>query len=247
MVKKLLLGGLLLIVLAVGGGVWWAYRSMDALVASAIRNFGPDITGVDVKLGGVKIVPAEGTAVLHGLKLGSPKGFKADHVLVLDDVRATLDVASLTSDVIVIKELVITKPDIIYEKGPGGSNFDALLLNVNGYVASHLAGTKEPGGGKPPSRKLVIDRLLVLECKASLSHPLLGGSTIAVALPDLQLSGIGRKSNGATADEVTRQILTALSQNLVRAVGSVNLGGAVEGVKSGVQSAGDKLKGLFGK
>ncbi len=220
---------------------------MDGLVASAIRGFGPDITGVDIKLGGVKITPAEGAAALHGLKLGSPKGFKADHVLVLDDVKATLDVASLTSDVVVIKELVITKPDIIYEKGPGGSNFDALLLNVNSYVAAHLTGTKEPGGAKPPSRKFVIDHVVLRDCKASLSHPLLGGSTVGVALPDLHLNGIGRKSNGATMDEATRQILTALSQSLGRAVTSVNLGGAVDGLKGGAQSAGDKLKGLFGR
>ena len=61
MLKKLLLGLLLLLVLAAGGGIWWAYRSMDSLVASAIRGYGPDITGVAVKLDGVKIVPADGT------------------------------------------------------------------------------------------------------------------------------------------------------------------------------------------
>ncbi len=246
--KKLLLGMLLLIVLGVGGGLWWAYRSMDGLVASAIRSYGPEITGVKVKLGSVKIVPAEGTATLQGLELGSPKGFKADHVLVLDDVKATLDVSTLTSDVVIIKELVINKPDIIYEKGAGGtSNIDALLLNVNSYVAQRLPGTQSPASGKAPGRKFVIDNVYLRNCKASLSHPLLGNSTVGVALPDLHLTGVGRKSNGATMDEVTRQILAALSQSLGRAAGNINLGGAVDGIKGGAQSAGDKLKGLFGK
>jgi hypothetical protein len=234
-VKKLLLGLLLLAVLGLGGGLWWAYRSMDALVASAIRSYGPDITGVTVKLGGVKIVPAEGTAALQGLALGSPKGFKAPHVVVLDDVRMVLDVSSLTSDVVVIKEMTISKPDIFYEKGPGGlTNIDAILRNVDAYTANHLGSGKDASGaaGKAPGRKLVIDHVYIRGAKASLMHPLLGSSSMSVTLPDLHLTGIGRKSNGATADEVTHQILGALSQSLSRSF------------SSGVM---DKLKGLFGK
>jgi uncharacterized protein involved in outer membrane biogenesis len=245
--KKIILGMVVVLLAALSAGAWWFYHSMDALVASAIRTYGPEITGVPVKLDGVKIVAAQGTAALHGLVLGTPKGFKAPHVLALDDVSMTLDVASLTSEVIVIKELTITRPDVIYERGAGGTNLDAILRNVDAYMAANLGASKDGGAKKSPARKLVIDHVVIKDCKAALSHPLLGDKTVGVSLPDLQLNGVGRKSNGATADEVTRQLLGALSQSLGRAVGTLNLDGAADSLKKGAQATTDRLRGLFGK
>ena len=73
--KKILWGFLLLLLLAIAGGAWWVYQTKDALIADAIRSYGPQITGVSVKLGGVKLEPTEGTFVISQLELGNPKGF----------------------------------------------------------------------------------------------------------------------------------------------------------------------------
>ena len=64
-----------------------------------------------------------------------------------------------------------------------------------------------------------------------------------MAVPDLHLRDIGKKSNGATAGEAAKQILGALTQNVVKATASLNLGGIdTDALKKG---AGDKFKGLF--
>ena len=44
--KKILLGIAVVVLLGIAGGVWWLYSSIDSMVASAIRKYGPEITGV---------------------------------------------------------------------------------------------------------------------------------------------------------------------------------------------------------
>ena len=110
-----------MLILALGGGVWWFSHSLDLLVASAIRTFGPEITGVSIRLDGVTIAPMDGRAALHGLVVSNPAGFPTDHVLSLGKISMTLDLDSLTKDVIVIQQISIVKPEVSYDLGPGGA------------------------------------------------------------------------------------------------------------------------------
>ena len=43
------------IALAAAGGLLWLYASRDALVKRAIERFGPQLTGVTVKVGQVRL------------------------------------------------------------------------------------------------------------------------------------------------------------------------------------------------
>jgi uncharacterized protein involved in outer membrane biogenesis len=242
--KKILLGIAVVVLLGIAGGVWWLYSSIDSMVASAIRKYGPEITGVSVKLLSVKIVPADGTASLRGLVIGNPKDFKTDHSLSLGEISMKLDIGSLTKDVVLIKEISIIKPDVSYEYGPGGSNLDAIQHNVNNYVVEKTGGkseSKDKGSGK----KFIIENLYVKEGKAEVSAEILKGKKVSVSLTDLHLRDIGKKSNGATAGEVTKQVLGAITQSATKATSSLNLGATVETIKKSTESVGEKVKGMF--
>ena len=242
--KKLLLGIAIVVLLVIAGGALWLYSSLDSVVSSAIRKYGSQITGVSVKLSSVKIVPADGTASLRGLVVGNPKDFKTEHALSLGEISMKLDIGSLTKDVVLIKEISIIKPDVTYEYASGGSNLDAIKHNVDRYIAENLGGkngSKDKGSGK----KFIIENLYVKDGKADVSADILKGKTMSVTLPDLHLRDIGKKSNGATAGEVTKEVLSAITQSVTKATSSLNLGGAVESVKKGAESSSGKIKGLF--
>jgi hypothetical protein len=72
-------------------------------------------------------------------------------------------------------------------------------------------------------------------------------------LPDIKLTGIGRKSNGATGAEVAGQIMDALSKASMDAGSKmmVNVGDlgkkTLEKVTGGAAGAGDAVKGLLGR
>ena len=242
--KKLLLGIAGLVVLATAGGLWWVYNSLDAQVASAIRRYGPEITGVPVSLSGVSISLADGRATLRGLVVGNPDGFKTKQALSLGEISMTLDMGSLTTDVIRIKELTFIKPEVAYEHASTGSNLDVLQRNVERSIARHRGGTKTAQDSEP-GKKLVIEHLYIKHGTVSVSTDVLHGNVLSVPIPDLHLRDIGRKSNGATAGEAMQQILGPLVQQVGTSVASLGLNTVGKTIQKGVDAATQTIKDLF--
>ena len=242
--KKVLVGAVIGLILALVGGAWWFYHSLDSLVASAIRTFGPEITGVSIRLDRVTIEALDGRAALRGLVVGNPSGFSTDHALSLGEISMTLDLDSLTTDMIVIKRISIVKPDVTYELGPGGSNLDAIQRNVDRYVAQHGGDTGQ-GTGRQGSKKLVIEDLYIKNATANVGTAVVQGPHMSVPIPDLHLRDIGKRSGGATAGEVAQQVVGALTQSVTRAMASRGLGGTIDTLKKGAGSAADTLRGLL--
>ncbi len=242
--KRLLVGAALVFIIALAVGLWWLYHSLDALVASAIRTFGPEITGVSIRLDGVTIDALDGRAELRGLVVGNPPGFTSDHALSLGAINMTLDLDSLTKDVIVIKQIAVTKPDVTYELNAEGSNLGAIQRNVDRYVGERRAAGSAQSEPEP-GKKLVIETLTIKGATATVSTAVVTSRSASVPLPDLHLSNIGKQSGGATAGEVVRQVLGALTQSVTRTVASRNLGGVVDSLKQDPGAAVDKLKGLL--
>ncbi len=249
--KKILLGLVVVVLLGVGGGAWWLYSERDSLIADAIRTYGPQILGVPVKLGGVKTDVASQTAALHGLVIGNPAGFATPHALSLSAVSVKLDIGSLTKDVILIKEISVVKPDITYEHKSGGSNLDVIQRNAESYVAKKTAefgsgkDEKKDAGKKEPGKKLIIEHFYLKDAKANVSAEILKGKTMSVPVPDLHLTDIGKKTNGATAGEAAKQIISAITASVTKAASSL-VSIDVEGLKKkGTEAVSGALKGLF--
>src|SRR5689334_20999533 len=115
-----------LLVLGLGGALWWLYASRDALIKRAIERYGPELTGVSVKVGAVKLEPMDGTGSIRGLEVGNPRGYEAPRALSLGEMRLAVDPKSLAADVVHVKELSLEAPRITYERGPGGDNLTAI-------------------------------------------------------------------------------------------------------------------------
>lgn len=242
--RRLLWISLVVVLLLVGGGAWWLFSSLDNIVASAIRSYGPEITKVNVKLDSVKIRPTEGLAALYRLELGNPTGFTTPRALSVGRISMVLDVATITQDVVRIKEITIEQPEITYEHASGGSNLDVIQRNVEAYVANKTGGQKQtPASGQ--EKKVIIDHLYIKGASAKVSAAMLQGKVVTLPVPDLHLSDIGKKSGGATVGEASRQVFTAMTQSVSKSVSSLKLGGVVDDVKSGAASVGNTVKGLF--
>jgi hypothetical protein len=220
------------LVLAIGGGLIWLYASLDSLVQAAIEKYGPEITQVSVQVSRVTLAPADGRGTIQGLRLGNPKGFKTDNSFQAGEISLKIDPASLTKDVIVITEVVIQSPEVTYESGSAGNNLETIQKNIERYVARFGAGKQDAG----PKKKLIIENLYIRDGKVNVNTALTIGKTVSSSIPNLHLRDIGRKSNGASAGEVAKEVWDAL----LRSTGSVvsSLGGAIkEGAKDLVESA----------
>ena len=116
MTKKLLIaGGILAVILVVA--VKYLASNLDSIVKKAITTVGSEMTGVSVDVDDVAIALADGRGEIGGLVVGNPRGYKGPHAFKLGSILLAIDAAADTKDVVVIRELTVEAPDIVYDKG----------------------------------------------------------------------------------------------------------------------------------
>ena len=115
-------------------GVVVLVLSLSTIVSSSIKfgveEFAPVFTGAPVALEEVDISIFSGTGSLKGLVVGNPEGFVTDCAIKLGEAAISIDVGTITSDVIVINEILIDGPEITYEGTMDTSNIKAILANI---------------------------------------------------------------------------------------------------------------------
>lgn len=268
--KRGILIGVGVLVLAVAGVVIFAFSSLEGLIKEAVETYGSEVTKAEVRLDKVQLDISSGKGGLKGLSVGNPKGFETPSAFKLGEISVNVDTATVTSDPVVIKEIVIGGPEVTYELSSSGSNIDAIQNNVNAYMSKFGGGAKsapaKDDGGGP---KLVIENLYVRGGTVNVSATILSGKTMSAPLPDIHLKDIGKDEGGATPGEVAERLLTSLNESASKAVSGLGIGktldslkqhlsGATEGVGKTVGEAvdsagkaasdvGGKLKGLLGK
>lgn len=102
----------------------------STLIHNAVESYGPGLIGAPVSLGNVTFSLIDGEAGMERLVVGNPPEFKSDYAFSLRRIQIKLDLLSLFSDRIEIEELLIDQPDLIWEIGKGGSNFQVLQKNL---------------------------------------------------------------------------------------------------------------------
>jgi uncharacterized protein involved in outer membrane biogenesis len=253
--KKVLIGvGVLVVIVAVG--VFVLLGSLNGIVKAAVEKIGSDLTQTKVTLSDVDIEETSGKGVLRGFRVTNPDGFSKGDAFKFQEVSVTIDAASILSDPVIIKEVVIIGPEVVYEFGDNGTNLDRLNKNVQSK-----AGSGGGGGGESEGPKFVIENLYLRDGKVAVQAPLLD-EKISLPLPTIHLTNIGKEGSGATPGDIADQMMAAILGGAGKAVSSANIdiGALTESVgevakeaqevleKTGgaaVEGAGDAVKGLL--
>ncbi|HQT46029.1 MAG: hypothetical protein B7X08_00120 [Acidocella sp. 20-63-7] len=254
--------GFVVLLLLIAGAVWYLFSDLDSLVKTAIEKYGSAATRATVSVEKVDLSITSGAGTISGLDIGNPPGFSTAHALILGAIAVQLDTGSLAgSGPIVIKSINITRPQVTFELtgglGPAGistnSNLKAIQYNVQSYAGSGASSAAAQGG--KPTRKEVINDLTVTGGQITIVAPQLTaqfaaqlkGKTLIVPLPPIHLTGIGQNSGGATAAQITNQVLGAITREATQ-VGTAALVAQLKGSAGGLLSqplGGSKLLNLF--
>ncbi|MDP1652854.1 MAG: hypothetical protein Q8L56_09045 [Rhodocyclaceae bacterium] len=233
--KKTLLVGVAILVIALGGVAFWLVSSLDSLVKTAIEKYGSEITQVSVSVGNVKISPTDGKGAIEGLRVGNPKGFRTPHAMSVGSIELAVDPASLASDVVLIRRIAIASPRISYEAGSGDkSNFDVIQRNVDQSLGKHRKEKASQG------KKMIVDHLSIRDIKVNYSPFLLEGQGFEISLPDIELRDIGKSKGGVTSGELAKVVMDTLMTRMTRAITD-----SLKGVADVTKSVTDSVKGLF--
>lgn len=263
--------GLAVVVVLIAGGVFYVWSNLGSIIKTVVETAGTEVTGVQVSLDAVDVDKlTDGAAGLRGLTVANPIGFKTDYAFKLGEVAVKVDATTVANDVIVIKEVVIAKPQVIYEFGSGGSN----IASIQKYVEQKTGGGSGSSGDKSTAKsdgsgkKVVIENLYIRDGTINVNADFLGGKKVGTRLPKIHLKDIGKKGGknvGASPAEVAEKIIASISKGTTSAVGKINIGsikdalggvtgtltegasGITKGASDISKDAEKGLKNLFGK
>lgn len=240
--------GVLVLVVVILAGVSLYY--LDSGIKKAVETFGPEYTLTRVELADVSLSPLAGKGSLSGLAVGNPEGFSDANALYLGDISAVVDTQTLTADPVIIQSVRIAAPQITFEQGKNGTNLQQLLKNIEQSTGAGNASTSSEDASveaEGESKKIIIKDLQVSGGRVSYINSLLGGKTLELDLPDIQMSGIGEKSNGATGAEIAEQLIAAISKSASSVVTQADvLKDAGKQVKEKLNTEKDKLEKSLG-
>jgi hypothetical protein len=255
--KKVLIGLGVLVVL-VGIVLWRVYANLDKIVAKVIEDAGTEVTQTAVKVGGVELDLLNGKAGLSQLSVANPPGFSSPEIFSLELVSVAIDVKSVSSNPIIIDDIVVKQPRVAYEMNQQGiSNLDVLKKNVKSYSTSRGKGPgsasekQEPAGQVGEEIKLIIRRLSFEGGELNATSALRPDKPVKASLPAFTMSNIGQASGGATSDQIAKEVLDRLVKQAVDAASKAGVDKLADELQDKAKEKfGDKvggaLKGLLG-
>ena len=225
--KWIIIGFVLLLIVA--GTI--VYLNLNSIVRSAIESQSTESLKLTTTLESARLSLLGGRLNLGNLRIASPKGYVADHMLTLDEGAIAVSYGQLRADPIHISELTLDHPKFVVEQVGGRFNFQAML---------DLPPSPEPV-------KLIIDKLTVKDATVVLRPGIPGldasMTEIVIPVPTMTLEKIGTgdgSQNGAAIKQVVAQMLAALVEKSGQAGNiSEQLRGALQ---AGARSVTDRVR-----
>ena len=241
-----IVGALFVLALLVLGGLWWR---LDALAERMIERGATEQLGVETEIRGLLLRPISGILSLRGLRIANPPGYRGDFLLV-ERARGEVDVRTLRSEVIEVREVTLSGVVLALEESRGGSNYEAIVAN--------LARPKSATDAAGPSVR--VRDLYVRDVTAHVRLAPAPTPPLTLEIPEIHvrdLGGPGGAGAGQITAEVVRTILTAVATRApgvpialaARLLTGLGLSGAAEVLRDtgerGLDAAREALRGIF--
>ncbi|MDA0239339.1 MAG: hypothetical protein O3A84_04835 [Proteobacteria bacterium] len=232
------------------------------IIKKTVETLGPELTQAEVTLDKVDLSLTSGEATLTGLVIRNPKGFKTPHTFVLGEVAVKIDTGTITSDTIVINQVIIDSPDVIAEfqkfsfnplkamasiqESLETSNFMTIQRNVDSYVKKNIgsgngqtATADNDKSGDGP--KLIIEKFRMNNVKVRAVSQ--SGLMLDKSIPpfSISLDNIGKKEGGLPPAEIAAILIPAVQKEITDAM----TGDLINAAKEMVGKLGDAAKGAM--
>jgi len=181
-----------------------AYLGLDRILKSTVEKESSASLKLSTTLNSAHLSLFGGKANLNRLRIASPSGFSAPHMLELGDTDLAVSYGQLRKDPIHVQSLTLDQPRLVIEQSNGVVNFKKAMdrLPANDSSAEE-------------SIKLVIDELNMRDAVVVI-HPGLPGvrQEITVPVPSIALKNVGSgrgSQNGAAIKDVAMVVIAALA------------------------------------
>jgi len=217
-------------------------NNINSLAKQGIEHYGSEALGVEVRVDSVALSLFGGSGTISGLRVANPKDFQAADAFSLERIHLAVDPASLTQQVIQVKDITVDGATLLVEqKRKAGNNLDVLRKNAERYAGADQTQTPED---QTPARRRAIKAFTFLDASVEVSAEGLGEQR--VSLPDIRLTDIGDARSGVSIGEAVGRMLKPVVSAALKDALKQKVEGTIKGGLDQVLDSNDKLRSLKG-
>lgn len=176
--------------------------TLDGIVKSAIEENGTELFQTELSVSDVDISLFNGSGTIHGLTIQNPEDFSDRPAILIDQTNIRIDLATLLSDTIIIRDVRIQNPELFFEQKGLGVNLRKLNQNMD------LA-------YEPDEPSLIINHLLVENGIVKVSSTIDRERTAEANIDEFELNNIGQEGNN-TMKQSIRKIMNPLIDRAIQ-------------------------------
>ena len=232
----------------------------DSLAEAGIEAAGAQALGVKTAVEACDVGFLSGTFAMRGLRVANPEGFGDAAFLALADASVAVSGWTLMSDTIELPSLTLNGIRVNLVHGVGGSNYGALMKNLEKFQGSGSPpGSAAPGSAGTAAdasdeegKRFVIRRLLVEDVVVNVVPLKELFTEVSIPIDRIELKDVGSDSEkGVLLADVAGIVVEAiLSRASVSSALPAVVGDALQGQLgqlSGLSDAGAKMLDDLGK
>lgn len=199
--------------------------SLDYIVKSNIEEIGSEMTQTPVTVSGVSISLFSGEGTISGFRVANPEKFETEEAMSIDQFDIEIDIMSIFSNTIVVKDILITQPQLSVEQQMPSNNLKILMENIQRSIPEGETDTN-----------LIIEHLVIEDGSVYLRTDVGGKEERTIKLPRIEETDIG------TEQYSVQQTIRELAEPVVERALRAALEGGFDQLKD---KARDAIKDLF--
>ena len=244
--KKFVMFTAILLLIAGGAFLFLSGDAINALIKQQIETVGSKVTDQSVTVGKVDMKLLEGAGTINGLVIANPSKYNAPSVFSLKEITLDINLKSLTTDLIIIDQIVINKPEAVVEfTESGGANIKDILDAIK-----KNAGTSQPKQENTTAKAepiIRVNKFVLAGVALTVDLSKLGNKAHQATLADINLTNIGGQAGMPASElgaELAKQALSSIWKQAKKEQTKILKDKATDKIKDKVK---EKLGGLLDK
>ena len=211
--KNFIIFTAILLLIAGGAFLFLSGDAINALLKQQIEQVGSKVTEQSVTVGKVDMKLLKGAGTINGLVIANPSKYNAPSVFSLNEVTFDINLKSLTTDLIVIDQIVIDKPEAVVEfTETGGANIKDILDAIKKNTASATEPKQESTTDKADPI-IRVNKFVLAGVALTVDLTKLGNKVHQATLADINLTNIGGQAGMPASKlgaELVKQALSSI-------------------------------------
>ncbi len=237
--KKAILIIVALVIVVIGGAIWFTISNLDSIVKEVIETAGTKTVGTKVGVGSVSISLKDGKATIKQFTVANPAGFSSAPAISFGEL--TIDIDYKTG---AVQRIYTGTPAFVFEQKGAQSNFGQLQKNIQTATKSEPAAKEEPKEtGSPEDTIIQIDDFTIENASLKVISDQLQEPK------EMTLKRLSVSNLKGTPAQVAKQAMGQIVAKIMAEAARQTVTGAIEGkagdaLEKGREEVGGLLKKL---